>query len=210
MAGVVAGIGEAQSHRTDSNRSAVTLTLSRLTAEITILLGVIPIKGGGIHTDSQEWDTYLKSYIMAAGKLSALPDDPHSGQRLQDVFATILKHPERELSDIPDVETLISEGPTGVDHLLFLAAWPSLRVPEVWHKIPEPMQEMMSAIQIFDYLVKLAPQNPEVEEAGVRTALYGAARKPVQSLETLADHLRTWYNMYLRYRFEASWLTQRH
>ena len=116
MAGVVAGIGEAQSHRTDSNRSAVTLTLSRLTAEITILLGVIPIKGGGIHTDSQEWDTYLKSYIMAAGKLTALPDDPHSGQRLQDVFATILKHPERELSDIPDVETLISEGPTGVDH----------------------------------------------------------------------------------------------
>jgi hypothetical protein len=136
---------------------------------------------------------------MAAGKLTALPDDPHSGQRLQDVFATILKHPERELSDIPDVETLISEGPTGVDHLLFLAAWPSLRVPEVWHKIPEPMQEMMSAIQIFDYLVKLAPRNPEVEEAGVRTALYGAARKPVQSLETLADHLRTWYNMYLRY-----------
>jgi hypothetical protein len=112
VAGVVAGIGEAQSHRTDSNRSAVTLTLSRLTAEITILLGVIPIKGGGIHTDSQEWDTYLKSYIMAAGKLSALPDDPHSGQRLQDVFAKILKHPERELSDIPDVETLISEGPT--------------------------------------------------------------------------------------------------
>jgi len=127
VAGVVAGIGEAQSHRTE--RSAVTLTLSSLTAEITILLGVIPIKGGGIHTDSQEWDTYLKSYIMAAGKLSALPDDPQSGQRLQDVFATILKHPERELSDIPDVETLISEGPTGVDHLLFLAAWPSLRVP---------------------------------------------------------------------------------
>jgi len=59
VAGVVAGIGEAQSHSNrsavDSNRSAVTLTLSRLTAEITILLGVIPIKGGGIHTDSQEW-----------------------------------------------------------------------------------------------------------------------------------------------------------
>ncbi len=77
VAGVVAGIGEAQSHRTESNRSALTLTLSRLTAEITILLGLIPIKGGSIHTDSQEWDTYLKSYIMAAGKMSALPDDPH-------------------------------------------------------------------------------------------------------------------------------------
>ena len=80
-----------------------------------------------------------------------------------------------------------------------MAAWPSLRVPEVWHKIPEPIQEMMSGIQIFNYLVKLAPWNQEVEEAGVRTALYGAARKQVQSLQTLADHLRTWYNMYRRY-----------
>ena len=58
---------------------------------------------------------------------------------------------------------------------------------------------MMSAIQIFNYLVKLAPRNPEVEEAGVRTAFYGAARKPVQSLQTLADHIRTWYNMYQQY-----------
>ena len=84
---------------------------------------------------------------MAAGKMSALPDDPHSGKRLQDVLATILKHTERGLSDIPDVETLISEEPTGAGHLLFTAAWPSLRVPEVWHKIPEPMQEMMSGTQ---------------------------------------------------------------
>ncbi len=68
---------------------------------------------------------------MAAGKMSALPDDPHSGKRFQDVLATILKYPEMELSDIPDVETLISEGPTGLDHLhvLFTAEWISLRVP---------------------------------------------------------------------------------
>ena len=44
VAGAVAGIGEAQTHRTESNRSAVTLTLSRLTAEITTLLGDIPLK----------------------------------------------------------------------------------------------------------------------------------------------------------------------
>ena len=137
VAGVVAGIGEAQTHRTESNRSAVTLTLSRLTAEITTLLGDIPLKGDGIDTDSLNWYTYLKAYIMAEGKMSALPDDPHSGQRLQDVLATILKHPEKELTDIPDVETLISEGPTGVDRLLFMAAWPSLRVSEV---VTEPIQ----------------------------------------------------------------------
>ncbi len=46
-------------------------------------------------------------------------------------------------------------------------------------------------------MVKLAPKNPAVEEEGVRTALYGAAKKQVQSLKTLADHLRTWYNLYL-------------
>ena len=44
VTGVVAGIGEAQSHRTESNKSAVTLTLPRLTAEITTLLGDIPLK----------------------------------------------------------------------------------------------------------------------------------------------------------------------
>ena len=29
--------------------------------------------------------------------------------------------------------------------------------------------------------------------------MYGAAKKQVQNLQTLADHLRTWYNLYLRY-----------
>ena len=48
-------------------------------------------------------------------------------------------------------------------------------------------------------MVKLAPKNPAVEEDGVRTALYGAGKKPVQSLQTLADHLRNWHNLYVRY-----------
>jgi hypothetical protein len=111
----------------------------------------------------------------------------------------ILKHPAKALADISDAEALISEGTTGVDHVLFTGTWPSLRITEVWSKIPKPLQEDQSAIKIFSYWVKLAPKNPAVEEEGVRTALYGAAKKQVQSLQTLADHLRTWYNLYLRY-----------
>ena len=85
-----------------------------------------------------------------------------------------------------------------------MATWPSLRASEVWHKIPEPIQEMMSGIQIFNYLVKLAPRAEPRGRGSWSpnssvTALYGAARKQVQSLQTLADHLRTWYNMYRRY-----------
>ena len=106
----------------------------------------------------------------------------HGGSRLQAVLSLILKHPAKALTDISDAEALISEGPTGVDHVLFTGAWPSLRITEVWSKIPKPLQEDQSAIKIFSYLVKLAPKNPAVEEEGVRTALYGAAKKQVQSL----------------------------
>ena len=178
VAGVVAGI-EAQSQRTNTViKSAANVAVqTRLTGSITTcsLLGDIPTtKGDGIDTDSLKWDTSLTAWIMAAGPLRALPDDPHGGSRLQAVLSLILKHPAKALADISDAEALISEGHTGVDHVLFTGAWPSLRITEVWSKIPKPLQEEQSAIKIFSYLVKLAPKNPAVEEEGVRTALYGA------------------------------------
>ena len=187
VAGVVAGI-EAQSQRnTTASRSAAAQVQTRLTGSITTLLGDIPIKGEGIDTDSMEWEIYLNAWVMAAGQLGGLSDDPHGGPRLQEVLSLILKHPAKALEEIADAEELISEGSTGVDQVLFTGAYPSLRKPAVWSKIPKPMQEARSAIQIFAYLVKLAPKNPAVEEEGVRTALYGAGKKPVQSLQTLAD-----------------------
>jgi hypothetical protein len=90
VAGVVAGI-EAQSQRTNTgssrSRSAANAAVqARLTGSITSLLGDIPTKGEGIDTDSLKWDTYLTAWIMAAGQLCALPDDPHGGSRLQVVF----------------------------------------------------------------------------------------------------------------------------
>ena len=81
VAGVVAGI-EAQSQRTTTvSRSAANAAVQpRLTGSITSLLGDIPTtKGEGIDTDSLKWDTYLTAWIMAAGQLCALPDDPHGG-----------------------------------------------------------------------------------------------------------------------------------
>jgi len=83
VAGEVAGI-EAQSQQaTTVNRSAANATVQTgLTGNITGLLGDIPTKGDGIDTDSLKWDTYLTAWIMAAGQLCALPDDPHGGTRL--------------------------------------------------------------------------------------------------------------------------------
>ena len=96
VAGVVAGI-EAQSQRTTpgSRGAANAAVHPRLTGSITSLLGDIPTKGEGIDTDSLKWDTYLQAWIMAAGQLCALPDDPHGGSRLPAVLSLILKHPAK-------------------------------------------------------------------------------------------------------------------
>ena len=122
VAGVVAGIGAQSQRTTTASRSAATQVQTRLTGSITTLLGDIPTKGEGIDTNALKWEIYLSAWPMAAAQLCALEDDPHGGPRLQEVLSLILKHPTKVLADIADAEALISEGPTGVDRVLFTGA----------------------------------------------------------------------------------------
>ena len=71
------------------------------------------MKGEGIDTDSLEWEIYISAWVMAAGRLGALSDDPHGGPRLQEVLSLILKHPAKALEEIANAEELILRGLQG-------------------------------------------------------------------------------------------------